>query len=166
MTVESLDILLTILDGARQGFTDDETKQGVDYIAMTAASRYATADAIADEAATLAFEGLTTEFTTATLRDLADVDPERLVDAYGRFADGSWTVDRRRRRCGARRRHQSPGPSGGAGRHRRHGVSPVAEVVVDTPIGPLLLVASEGALTHVWFDGLGRASTDEADLPT
>ena len=44
-------------------------------------------------------------------------------------------------------------------------MSPVAEVVVDTPIGPLLLVASAGALTHVWFDGLGRASTDEADLP-
>ena len=41
----------------------------------------------------------------------------------------------------------------------------MAEVVVDTPIGPLLLVASEGAHTHVWFDGLGRASTDEADLP-
>ena len=45
-------------------------------------------------------------------------------------------------------------------------MSPVAEVVVDTPIGPLLLVASEGALTHVWFDGLSRASTDDADLPT
>ena len=53
VTVEALDILLTILDGARQGFTDVETKQGVDYIAMTAASRYATADAIADEAAPL-----------------------------------------------------------------------------------------------------------------
>jgi predicted Zn-dependent peptidase len=92
VTVESLDILLTILDGARQGFTDVETKQGVDYIAMTAASRYATADAIADEAATLAFEGLTTQFTTETLRDLADVDAERLGDAYGRFADGEWTV--------------------------------------------------------------------------
>jgi predicted Zn-dependent peptidase len=92
VTVESLDILLTILDGARQGFTDVESKQGVDYIAMTAASRYATADAIADEAATLAFEGLTTEFTTETLRDLADLDAERLGDAYARFADGEWTV--------------------------------------------------------------------------
>jgi hypothetical protein len=92
VTVESLDILLTILDGARQGFTDVETKQGVDYIAMTAASRYATADAIADEAASLAFEGLTTEFTTATLRDLANVDADRLGEAYGRFADGDWTV--------------------------------------------------------------------------
>jgi zinc protease len=92
VTVEALDILLTILDGARQGFTDAETKQGVDYIAMTAASRYATADAIADEAATLAFEGLTTEFTTATLRDLADVDADRMGLAYTRFADGEWTV--------------------------------------------------------------------------
>ncbi len=44
-------------------------------------------------------------------------------------------------------------------------MSAVAEVVVDTPIGPLLLVASDGALTHVWHDGLGRASTDEAELP-
>jgi predicted Zn-dependent peptidase len=92
VTVEALDILLTILDGARQGFTEVETKQGVDYIAMTAASRYATADAIADEAASLALEGLTTEFTTATLRDLADLDAERLGDAYTRFADGEWTV--------------------------------------------------------------------------
>ena len=92
VTVEALDILLTILDGARQGFTDVETRQGVDYIAMTAASRYATADAIADEAASLALEGLTTEFTTATLRDLAEVDADRLGAAYTRFVDGDWTV--------------------------------------------------------------------------
>ena len=44
-------------------------------------------------------------------------------------------------------------------------MSPVAQVVVDTPIGPLLLVASEGALTHVWFDGLQHASSSEAELP-
>jgi methylated-DNA-[protein]-cysteine S-methyltransferase len=44
-------------------------------------------------------------------------------------------------------------------------VSRVAEVVVDTPIGPLLLGASEGALTHVWCDGLRQASPDAADLP-
>jgi methylated-DNA-[protein]-cysteine S-methyltransferase len=41
----------------------------------------------------------------------------------------------------------------------------VAQVVIDSPIGPLLLVASEGALTHVWFDGLSHASAGEADLP-
>jgi methylated-DNA-[protein]-cysteine S-methyltransferase len=41
----------------------------------------------------------------------------------------------------------------------------VAQVVVDSPIGPLLLVASEGALTHIWFDGLTRASEQDAQLP-
>ena len=44
-------------------------------------------------------------------------------------------------------------------------MSPVAQVFIDTPIGPLLLVASEGALTHVWFDGLQHASSSEAELP-
>jgi len=91
-TVESLDILLGLLDGARGGFAAEETKQGVDYIAMTAAARYATADAIADEAATLAFEGLTTQFTTDTLRDLTRVDPARLDAAYRSVVDGGWTV--------------------------------------------------------------------------
>jgi predicted Zn-dependent peptidase len=91
-TVEALGILLDILEGARKGFTPEETQQGVDYIAMTAAARYSTADAIADEAASLAFEELTTAFTTETLRDLARVDPARLDAAYGAFVDGAWTV--------------------------------------------------------------------------
>jgi len=91
-TVEALEILLALLDGARDGFTAEETQQGVDYIAMTAAARYATADAIADEAATLAFEDLTTQFTTDTLRDLSHVDPARLDAAYRKVVDGGWTV--------------------------------------------------------------------------
>jgi predicted Zn-dependent peptidase len=91
-TLEALQILLGILDDARDGFTADETHQGVDYIAMTAAARYSTADAIADEAASLALEGLTTEFTTQTLRNLADLDANRLTQAYRTFADGRWTV--------------------------------------------------------------------------
>ena len=91
-TVEALGILLGLLDGAREGFTAEEARQGVDYIGMTAAARYATADAIADEAATLAFDGLTTAFTTETLRDLTRVDPARLDAAYALFADGGWTV--------------------------------------------------------------------------
>lgn len=41
-----------------------------------------------------------------------------------------------------------------------------AQVVVDSPVGPLLLVASEGALTHVWFDGLRRAQQGEVQVPT
>lgn len=39
-----------------------------------------------------------------------------------------------------------------------------AQVVVDSPVGPLLLVASGGALTHVWFDGLRRARDDDAPV--
>ena len=92
VTAEALGLLLDQLDGARAGFTQDETKAGVDYIGKTAPGRYATADAIADEAVMLALDGLTTEFTTANLTDLLTVDPARLDDAYRRFVTGEWTV--------------------------------------------------------------------------
>jgi len=91
-TAEALGLLLDLLDSGRDGFTDLEAREGVDFIAMTAPSRYATADAIADEAAGLAFEGLTTEFTTANLRDMVTVDADRLHAAYRSFVDGQWTV--------------------------------------------------------------------------
>jgi predicted Zn-dependent peptidase len=91
-TVDALGLLLDLLDSGREGFTEQEAREGVDFISMTAVSRYATADAIADEAATLAFEGLTTEFTTANLRDMADVDAARMHAAYRSFVDGRWTV--------------------------------------------------------------------------
>ena len=42
----------------------------------------------------------------------------------------------------------------------------MAQVVLDSPIGPLLLVASGGALTHIWFDGLHRASERAAEVPS
>lgn len=35
------------------------------------------------------------------------------------------------------------------------------QLVVDSPVGPLLLVADDGALTHVWFDGARRAEPHE-----
>jgi zinc protease len=91
-TVEALGLLLQILDRAREGFTEDETRAGVDFIGKTAPGRFATADTVADEAAGLSLEGLTTEFTTANLRALADVDPAALSEAYGRYVSGEWTV--------------------------------------------------------------------------
>jgi len=91
-TVEALGLLLEILDKAREGFTEDETRAGVDFIGKTAPGRYATADTVADEAAGLSLEGLTTEFTTANLRALADVDAAALARAYGRYVSGEWTV--------------------------------------------------------------------------
>ncbi|MEP7192366.1 MAG: pitrilysin family protein [Actinomycetota bacterium] len=91
-TVESLGLLLDILDKAREGFTPQETKAGVDFIGRTAPGRYATADTVAEEAATLSLEGLTTEFTTANLQALPDVDPAALAAAYDRYVTGEWTV--------------------------------------------------------------------------
>ncbi len=91
-TVEALGLLLDILERGRDGFTPEETRAGVDFIHKTAPGRYATADAVADEAAAMALEGLTTEFTTANLLDLATVDADRLSAAYNRFVTGDWTV--------------------------------------------------------------------------
>jgi zinc protease len=91
-TAEALDLLLDILERGRDGFSAQETRSGVDFIHKTAPGRYATADAVADEAAAMALEGLSTEFTTANLLDLATVDADRLAAAYNRFVTGDWTV--------------------------------------------------------------------------
>jgi predicted Zn-dependent peptidase len=91
-TVEALGLLLDILDKAREGFTAEETQAGVDFISKTAPGRYATADTVAEEAAGLSLEGLTTDFTTANLRALADVDPTIMAAAYNRYVTGDWTV--------------------------------------------------------------------------
>jgi predicted Zn-dependent peptidase len=91
-TVEALGLLLDILNKAREGFTQQETQAGVDFIGRTAPGRYATADTVAEEAAGLSLEGLTTDFTTANLLALADVDAEALAEAYDRYVDGQWTV--------------------------------------------------------------------------
>jgi predicted Zn-dependent peptidase len=91
-TVEALGLLLDILDKAREGFTPDETKSGVDFIGRTAPGRYATADAIAEEAAGLSLSGLTTDFTTANLLALANLDATTLGAAYDRYVTGEWTV--------------------------------------------------------------------------
>jgi predicted Zn-dependent peptidase len=91
-TVEALGLLLDILDKAREGFTPEETQAGVDFISKTAPGRYATADTVAEEAAGLSLEGLTTEFTTASLMALAEVDAAVLAEAYDRYVSGEWTV--------------------------------------------------------------------------
>lgn len=88
-TVESLRLLVDILNSGSDGFSEKEIRSGVDFIGKTAPGRYATADAIADEAEMMALDGRTTEFTTANLRDLATVDTERVAQAWNRFAAGA-----------------------------------------------------------------------------
>ncbi|MEP6797942.1 MAG: pitrilysin family protein, partial [Lapillicoccus sp.] len=91
-TVESLGLLLDLLESGRDGFTAEEVRAGVDFVSLTAPGRYATADAIADEAAALSLEGLTTAFTTANLQDMVTLEGDRLQAAYREFVDGQWTV--------------------------------------------------------------------------
>ncbi|MDN5768657.1 MAG: insulinase family protein [Humibacillus sp.] len=86
VTAESVGIIVDILEGGRDGFSEKEVRAGVDYIAKTAPGRFATADAIADEAVGMAMDGRTTAFTTANLHDLVMVGPERVSAAYERFA--------------------------------------------------------------------------------
>jgi predicted Zn-dependent peptidase len=88
-TTESLELLVEILESGRDGFSDKEIRSGVDFISKTAPGRYATADAIADEAVSMALDGRTTAFTTANLRDLSTVDRTRVEAAYARFAAGA-----------------------------------------------------------------------------
>ena len=99
-TAESLRLLVQILDGAGQGFTDAEVRSGVDFIGKTAPGRYATADSIADEAVSMALDGRTTQFTTDNLRDLATVDRARADAAWATFVEragvgplgAGWTI--------------------------------------------------------------------------
>ena len=99
-TVESVRLLVEILGAARNGFTDKEIRSGVDFIGKTAPGRYATADAIADEAIAMALDGRTTEFTTSNLHDLATVDAPRADAAWAAFLDAAgigegaqgWTI--------------------------------------------------------------------------
>ncbi len=93
VSAESLRLLLGILDGARDGFTDEEARSGVDYIEKTAPGRYATADAVADEAAGLALERLPLDFTTENLRAVAALTAADLDAAYRAVtASREWTV--------------------------------------------------------------------------
>ncbi len=92
VTAEATGLLLGILDGAREGFTQAELRTGTDFIGRTAPGRYATADAVADESATLAMERLPVDFTTQNLAAVARLERQDLDDAYRRTATGEWSV--------------------------------------------------------------------------
>jgi predicted Zn-dependent peptidase len=91
-TVESVTLLVGILNDARDGFDDAEVRAGIDFMSKTAPGRFAVADAVADEAANLALEGLTTHFTTQTLLAMQELDADALARAYGRWVTGEWTI--------------------------------------------------------------------------
>jgi predicted Zn-dependent peptidase len=91
-TVESVRLLLDLLASGRDGFSAEEVRAGVDFISKTAPGRFATADAVADEAVLMALDGLTTDFTTQTLEAMRRLDPDQLTAAYREWVQGEWTV--------------------------------------------------------------------------
>ena len=91
-TIDALRLLVEILERARDGFSESEIRGGVDYVVQTAPGRYATADAVADEASALALEGLPLDFQTTTLAAMRELDDERLRTAYTEVATGEWVV--------------------------------------------------------------------------
>ena len=58
----------------------------------TAPGRFATADAVAEEAAGLVLDGLSMEFTTQNLDVMRTLTPAALTAAYERFVDDQWTI--------------------------------------------------------------------------
>jgi predicted Zn-dependent peptidase len=91
-TVESVRLLLDLLASGRDGFSAEEVRAGVDFISKTAPGRFATADAVADEAVLMALDGLTTDFTTQTLEAMRRLDPDQLTAAYREWVQGEWTI--------------------------------------------------------------------------
>lgn len=91
-TAESLGILARLLDPSVAPFTEDEVRAGVDFIAGTAPGRYATADAIASEAASLLMDGLGLDFTTQTRTATLALSAADLTDSYAALAPQRWCV--------------------------------------------------------------------------
>ena len=92
-TVDATDIALQVLDDvAVTGFTEAETRSAVDYLGKTSPARYATADVVADEAASLALDGLSTQFVTDYLRQLAGLQPADLDRAWAAWSDQPRTI--------------------------------------------------------------------------
>ncbi|NNG39230.1 insulinase family protein [Flexivirga sp. ID2601S] len=93
VTVEATELTLSILDQVSgKPLTDEETRSAVDYIGKTAPARYATADAVADEAAALELDGLSTEFVSSYLAQLAGLTADDLNAAWGAWAQEPRTV--------------------------------------------------------------------------
>lgn len=86
VTVPAIELLWQVLAEVGDGFTDEEFRSGVDYVAMTAPGRYATAGAVADQAAALAMDGLSTEFITEYLTGLQQLSAPDLTSAWSRWA--------------------------------------------------------------------------------
>lgn len=91
-TADSLRLLAEILGGVEGGISDHEARAGIDFVTLTAPGRYDTADAIADELAHLAADGLPLDFTTATVAATRELSAADLDSAWREHVTPAWTV--------------------------------------------------------------------------
>ncbi len=91
-TVDSLRLLAEILQGANAGFSEEETRAGVDFMSLTAPGRYDTADAIADETAGLAGDELPLTFTSDTIMAMRELTAADLDRAWRHGVTPEWTI--------------------------------------------------------------------------
>ncbi|MFL0459375.1 M16 family metallopeptidase [Kytococcus sedentarius] len=91
-TAEAVHEMVRLLRTVRDGIEERAATEARDYALLTAPMRYATAQVVAHEAAVLALDGLTPEYTTRTLAELAELDAAAMVDAWRRWSGGRWVM--------------------------------------------------------------------------
>lgn len=92
-TVPAVAELQRILDTPGAELTAREVRESADFVSLTAPSRYATADAVADELVSLATDGLPLDSVTTTLRRVEALDEASVGAAWDEVRDGpGWTV--------------------------------------------------------------------------
>jgi predicted Zn-dependent peptidase len=92
VTAEAVGALLEILDLQGADLTDAEIAHAARFQARTAPGRYATCEAVAGEAVSLAMDGLEVDFVTRTLHQVRTLDPSVARQAWDRHRGAPWTV--------------------------------------------------------------------------
>ncbi len=92
VTAAALDTLVDVLRLRGEELTEDEVRAAADFVARTAPGRYATADAVADEAVGLALDGLPTDFVTSTVEQVRTLTRDQAAQAWDAHVSGGWTV--------------------------------------------------------------------------
>lgn len=92
VTIEAVAALLDILDLRGADLTDGELAHAAGYQARTAPGRFATCEAVAGEAVSLALDGLGVDFVTRTVDQVRTLDPDVARAAWERHRGEPWTV--------------------------------------------------------------------------
>lgn len=92
MTVEAVDALLQILELQGADLTDAELTHAAGYQARTAPGRFATCEAVAGEAVSLALDGMDVDFVTRTVDQVRTLQPQVARQAWDKHRGTPWTV--------------------------------------------------------------------------